>query len=74
MSETKSPEYVSPTRILPLRKRWKADLSGNISWATFKRIMQRGEGPPITDLTERRRGVREDDWRHWLDDRRREQS
>jgi predicted DNA-binding transcriptional regulator AlpA len=40
-----------------------------ISFVTLRRLIARGEGPAVTKLSERRRGIR---WRHgreWLDAR-----
>ena len=49
-------------RVLSFRQ-W-CDLNG-ISKATGRRIIQRGEGPPVLQLSPRRIGVRESDNARW---------
>ncbi len=43
-----------------------------LSEDTFDRLEQRGEAPPITRLSERRKGYRLVDVKEWLDARRQE--
>jgi predicted DNA-binding transcriptional regulator AlpA len=40
-----------------------------VSLATWRRILERGEGPKIVKVTPRRRGVRESAFVKWLDER-----
>ena len=40
-----------------------------VSLATWRRIIERGEGPKIVELSLRRRGVRESHFVEWLDAR-----
>jgi hypothetical protein len=46
----------------------------DISKDTWKRMRDRGEGPPVTKISERRIGYRLIDLRRWLDARRVENS
>lgn len=45
----------------------------SISIATFKRLVSKGLGPKITELSARRQGVRESHLVQWLDSRVRQQ-
>jgi predicted DNA-binding transcriptional regulator AlpA len=40
-----------------------------LSLATFRRLLDRREGPPVIDLSPRRRGVRESSFETWLNTR-----
>ena len=40
-----------------------------VSDATFERVVRRGEGPPVIQLSPRRQGIRESDLNKWLNDR-----
>jgi predicted DNA-binding transcriptional regulator AlpA len=44
------------------------DLSG-FSPRTGRRLIESGDGPKVTRLSDRRIGVREDHYREWLDSR-----
>lgn len=56
-------------------KTWKeaADLTG-LSVATLRRLVDRGEGPAVTQLSVRRVGFRESHLTKWLNGRLRDQS
>jgi predicted DNA-binding transcriptional regulator AlpA len=41
-----------------------------ISTKTLRRLIWRGEGPPIIRLSPRRIGISDRDWQAWLDSRR----
>jgi hypothetical protein len=38
----------------------------NQSLRTFQRTIERGEGPPIIEISKRRRGILESDFEAWL--------
>jgi hypothetical protein len=41
----------------------------DVSLATFRRLVSAGTGPKVTDVSDRRRGVRGKNYRAWLDSR-----
>ena len=41
----------------------------NLSVATLRRLVAAGDGPPVTRLSERRIGIRNDHGQQWLDAR-----
>ena len=54
---------VSPARVRSLRE--TAEIAG-ISLSTFRRVIADGNGPTITWISPRRRGVRDDHREEWL--------
>jgi hypothetical protein len=42
----------------------------NVCLRTFKRVIERGEGPPVVTITRWRRGVLQSDFTAWLKSRR----
>jgi predicted DNA-binding transcriptional regulator AlpA len=57
---------LNPDKVLSLRE---LDQLLGTSPATRKRIFAAGEGPPIIQLSARRRGVRVRDYQTWLNQR-----
>jgi predicted DNA-binding transcriptional regulator AlpA len=53
-------------RVRPLAER--AEQAGVSKW-TLWRLIRAGEGPVITQLSARCRGIRDDHWQQWLDSR-----
>jgi predicted DNA-binding transcriptional regulator AlpA len=57
---------LEPDRVYSFR--YIADLTGQ-SLPTLRRLIARGEGPPVTQLSIRRAGIRGKHARAWLDSR-----
>jgi hypothetical protein len=70
---SKSPPQPAPAitleddRVYPIP--YFCDQVLGVSEDTFRRICQRGEGPPITQLSPGRKGVRGKHGKDWLDGR-----
>ena len=57
-------------RVISLRQ--AAECTG-LSVATIRRLIERGDGPPLTMLSPRRQGIRESHLTKWLNSRVRQQ-
>jgi predicted DNA-binding transcriptional regulator AlpA len=64
--DSRQPPEPRSYRILTLQQ-WAASTS--LGYNTARRLIASGQGPKITQLTERRIGIREDHAREWLDAR-----
>ena len=53
----------------PILSKLAAAKAVGFSLATLERVIARGDGPPVIQLSPRRQGIRESDLNKWLNDR-----
>jgi predicted DNA-binding transcriptional regulator AlpA len=61
----------STANVEDLRMLRVEEVAARMGWSTrtLERLCASGEGPPITRMSARRRGIRVDHFRQWLDQR-----
>ena len=71
MPNKKAKPAQTPSSADDLRMMRVEEVAARMGWTvrTLERLSASGEGPRITKMSARRRGIRIDHFRHWLDTR-----